>query len=210
MDKLQSRSSKLIVSIVMFLLLLPATVFAWFVFYRSLPIVTVETGEISVNSNLFGNALINGVKLENLMYVDYDDDIVANKTGTLNVIASSVFVRVIVGEDSIPVTTDISFVFPIDQPSLHYLIIFEGVNILPVDYTTDYYSIILGMTPVGGLSQYNIETINTISETVLMPDDELIIQVVFWGDISAVALEDYLTTTYSMQIQLNIKQAKRG
>ncbi len=167
------------------------SVYAWFTYYQLRPMVEFQVGEISADINLFGDALINGVELGDLMYVDFMKDIVHDETGTLNGVATSVFLHIAVDSDSLSVRNQIQMLFPENQPALLYLVIFEGVNVDPLSYTTDYHTHLSGFlhdcdgdeqTCRDALVAYNTAALSLIASTVLDADDVLTIQFVFWGD----------------------------
>jgi hypothetical protein len=167
------------------------SVFAWFTYYQLRPMVEFQVGEISADVNLFGDALINGVELDDLMYVDFMKDIVNDETGSLNGVATAVFLHIEVDVDSLSVRNEINLVFPENQPDLLYLIIIEGVNVDPMLYTSDYHAYLTTFLPAcDGLEQtcrdalldHNAAMLALIESTVLDPEDVLTIQFVFWGD----------------------------
>ena len=171
------------------ILLIPTTVFAWVVYVEKKAFATFEIGDISIVIQANGQPISASVNVNDLSYIDFQNDFINDQTQTLNHMASSMRLSLVVDAQSIPVKNLITL-SEID-PGLLYIFVIEGVNIAPgTQPFTDYHSIISTVTQglltkaeqMAAIEAYNAQVLQTIFNTHLFANDKLCIQFVFWGD----------------------------
>lgn len=171
------------------ILLIPTTVYAWVVYVEKKAFATFEMGDISIVIQADGQPISAAVNVDDLSYIDFQNDFINDDTLTLNHMASSMRLSLVVDSQSLPVKNLITVTGI--NPGLLYMIVIEGVNIAPgTPPFTDYHSIITTVTgglmtkaeQVAAIDAYNALVLQTIFNTHLYANDKLCIQFVFWGD----------------------------
>jgi len=218
---MKNRKAKIILaSILIFFAFIPSAVFAWISYSFENSFVEVESGKIAVSINVVGEIVSNEYPISNLMYVDFSEDIILDKTNTLNYISTNMIVKITSHVDSLPIKNRFSFIFPDEQDPLLYLIIYEGINLDEnYPYVNDYHTFIESLMSVGDqteslwrekIATYNQTTIDDIANIILDSEDTITIQVVFWGDHDL--LEDpttYLDQVYFLELVIQTVQGNR-
>jgi hypothetical protein len=179
--------------ILLLLIVLPFTLFAWTTYLKHKNFGIYTSGEIIIETRV-GEQLIGNLLIDNLTYIDLTYDFVNDTSKTLDVIATSFMITVIVDEDSIPVKQEIAVDLN-DHNDLLYLIIYEGLNV--ENFTTNYKDYIDGLninydeelSTIENeeqvrtiVSYHNQNVIEEIANTVVEPGESIAFQIVFWGD----------------------------
>ncbi|MFU8792874.1 MAG: hypothetical protein ACNA7K_02515 [Acholeplasmataceae bacterium] len=188
MKKWQYKTTMLFLLLTL-ILLIPTTVYAWVVYVEKKAFATFEMGDISITIQADGQPIMASVNLDDLAYVDFNNDFILDNTQTLDHMASSVRLSFVVDRQSIAVKNLITMTG--ENPGLLYIIVIEGINVAPgTPPFTAYHSIIESVTSglltkaeqLDAIEAYNAQMLQTIFETHLFAGDKLCIQFVFWGD----------------------------
>lgn len=213
------KNKTLIVSIIMIIIMLVSisiTVYAWISYTEKVALVTVQSGYIEVNVKANNIIVIDEVEIDanSLTYVDFTKDIAEDRTNTLNVIATSIKFNIENSEGSISVKNKIDLSV-LDNQSLIYILLYEGKNILPShEYISDYYSYI---TTIFGtvtnetlqrqlIASANQGLVDTISEIVVDESESLSFQLVLWGDYDNYTGSNYLEEMYLFNVVIETIQ----
>lgn len=198
------------------LTLIPITVYAWISYTNGVALVTVNSGHIDVSVKANDNIIINGVVTEDnsLTYIDFSKDIVEDRSKSLNLIATRFKFNIENAENSLSVKNKIDL-SSLNNKSLVYLVINEGINILPNhEYVSDYHSYITNI--IGSetneslqrqlITSENTNVINIMKEIVLEELETLSFQVVIWGDYDLYTGSNYLEEIYLFNVLLETIQ----
>lgn len=197
------------------------SVFAWLASANPPAIGEIHVGELSYEIQTNGTTFAIDLPISELMYVDLLDDIRDNQTGMLSHVSTSMFFTLTGLDDTIPWRAMLSIQSQGDLTGLLPLWIVEGVNLdeTHVD-TTDYHAIFasLGLDETAteedwreAIEQYNENVLNAISEIEINENDEIRIQLVFWGDYDILSDPGtFLTRAYELSIVINVFQTEKG
>ncbi len=204
---------KLYVSMIVIMLIISTIAsvsYAWFTYVERKSLATFESGLLSIDLKADNQMMDFDVNLEDIAFIDYQNEVVLDKYDTFNYMATSIRFDIIANEDS-PlsrhlVTIDESIL----DDGLLYVIIYEGVNLgtatpLTADYHTYISDIITGYpdkaSQVQAIYNHNQLMIETMHDLVLHPQDQMTFQIVFWGDYDALANpETYLDQTFTINM----------
>jgi len=194
--------------------------YAWFVVEEAPSVAEIRAGEVKVETTLDGSDLSGGIALPDLLYVDFAEDIIYDRTGTLDTIATGIVLEVEALDGSIPIKNEIGLVFPEGQDELLYVIVWEGLNLDETHVNlTDYHSFLLTLVAEGvtdeavwraAITAHNASVLAMLSDLDMTPGDTARIQIVFWGDYDQLAdPSDFLALDYSVQLHVKTVQAEK-
>ncbi|MFP4177882.1 MAG: hypothetical protein ACLFTZ_03875 [Acholeplasmataceae bacterium] len=215
MKRIQSRLATLLL-VLSFFVLIPTTVYAWIAYVEQKGFVTLESGDIEIDVRADEGYFSPTLLLDDLTFIDFEEDLIDDETETFNAIASPLKVTIEVDEESLSLKNRLSFE-GID-PGLLYLIIFEGVDLDEDDeLITDYQSYIETITDDAltipekrqALLDHNQTVLDQVEALVLDAEEELTIQLVFWGDYDALEVsQDGIDTAYDIALLIETIQAR--
>lgn len=183
-------------------------VLAWFVFLKTSPLATFKSGQIDVSVNINAAPIQEELAFNDLAFMDFSSDIIADDDEVLNLMASITQIKINNSLNSSDVNTQLS----IDpDEGLFYLLYYEGKNLTPAALDYNWHNLIV--TVVGSetnvsaqrnlLATYNAGVIADIASIKLEPGDWITLQIAVWGDyeeLSAPSL--YLSDSYDMLISI--------
>ena len=210
-----------IMLILSMILLIVSLVFAWMAFVGKKPLASFHTAELSFIAKVNKSDQTELVQINSLVYVDFYNDVVLNRSGSLNKLASVISVQIINGENSLPIKTTFQIVEELNKMGLLMMVVYEGKNLNEnqIGSTFDYYNRfknIIGLetnpdTQRDLITSYNESTINSIKQVQLNVGEWLSFKVALWGDYEKVVnKESYLAETYTLKISMTANQANRG
>lgn len=186
--------------------------YAWFTYVERKSLATFEAGELSIELKANNQMMNFDVNLEDIAFIDYENEVILDKYDAFNNMASSIRFDVTANEDSPLSRHHIMIDESILADGLLYIIIYEGVNLDPsslltVDYHTYINNIIYGysdkIAQVQAIHNHNQLMIETIHHQILHPQDQLTFQIVYWGDYDElVSPETYLDQTFTLNIMI--------
>ena len=179
----------------------------------------VHIGEISY-SMTYSNPEFIDMDIDNLMYVDWKEDIILDRSGHLSDIATSVMVRITIAMDSQPVKVILDLPNTTALNGLFVLVIIEGINLVDTEnMTSSYHSLTSSLVWDDQTTRedfldlfdgYNQAQVLALSNIILQPGDELTLQLVFWGDYEGLSdPSSFLTTDLEFQFKLEITQPEK-
>ena len=209
----------LFISIITIIFLAFGITYTWLTYSKDYPLVQIKSGKIGVDTAISGKTLVNEVELPSLMYVDFSNDIVNDKTNTLNDIATNLIITITGQDDTLDFKNEVSLSFPENQEDLIYLIIYEGLNIDESSITSDYHQYMENLVTSGqtdeatwrqAIETNNQTVLDTIKNVTISEFDTLTIQVVFWGDYNNLSNpSNYLNETYNVELTINAVQLEK-
>jgi hypothetical protein len=204
---------KLYVSIIVIILIvstIASVSYAWFTYVERKSLATFESGVLSIdlkaNDLMFDFDLI----LDDIAFIDYNNEVVLDKYDTFNHMASSVKIDIMANEESPLSRHLITIDESILDDGLLYVIVYEGINLdetheFESDYHTYISNIIAGYpdkaSQLQAIQDHNALMIETMHDTEMHPLDIMTFQIVFWGDYDALQTpEDYLNQTFEVNL----------
>ncbi|HAQ56512.1 MAG TPA: hypothetical protein DCR44_03825 [Acholeplasmatales bacterium] len=195
-------------------------VYAWFAVDNTPSVAEIRAGEVKVETTLEGSDLSGGIAIEDLLYVDFSEDIIYDRTGTLNTIATGIVLEVEALDGTIPIKNEIALVFPEGQDELLYVIVWEGLNLDETHVNlSDYHTFLLTLVAEGitdeatwraAIAAHNASVLAMLADFDMTPGDTARIQIVFWGDYDQlVDPTGFLTLNYSVQLHVKTVQAEK-
>lgn len=196
------------------------SVFAWLSTANPPAVGELQVGELSYAIETHGTTLSIELPIAELMYVDLFDDVRDDQTGMLSSVSTRVFFTLSGMDDTIPWRALLSIQSQGDLTGLLSLWIFEGLNLdeTHVDQT-NYHAIFasLGLDAFAteedwrdAIEQYNAGVLEAISQIEINENDEIRIQLVFWGDYDALPDPDgFLNREYELSIVVNVFQTEK-
>ena len=165
--------------------------YAWFTYVERKSLASFEAGELSIDLKANDLMFDFDITLQDIVFIDYENDLILDKYDTFNHLASSVKIDILSNEDSPLSKHLITIDESILDDGLLYVIIYEGVNLddtytLISDYHTYIANVIAGYSDkasqLQAISDHNALMIETMHDTVMKPLDQMTFQIVFWGD----------------------------
>lgn len=209
-------NSILIVTPMLFVFLLSATiVFAWFVFMKTKPLASFESGQIVVNVEINEAAITETINIDDLVFMDFGSDIISDDDGVLNKMASVHLIKI----NNLVTSSDVKNIISLSNVSggIFYLLYLEGENLSPelIGLDIDWHNLIF--TAIGSetlesaqrtlLTNYNNNVIASIASLKLEPGEWVNLQIAVWGDYDMLIDQtNYLTNSYSMDITVATTQ----
>ena len=196
----------LILSVVV---LIPTTVYAWSVYVERKAVTTIEAGDIDVSIQANQAPWIGDLSLDDLAFIDYQDDFVLDLTQTFDDMATSFVFNLTVSSDSLPLRNRLSL-FNLSEDLLMF-IIFEGVNAQTIQ--TNYRDLMLDIIDLNAsyedqrlaIQAYNMQVLEDIFDLVLQSNEYITIQFVFWGDYQ---IAQTIDQSYSIELLIETIQAR--
>jgi len=207
--------------IVFSILLLTGTLFsvtfAWFTYVQRKSVATFNSNEILVDLEMNDVFFIDDYVLDDLAFIDYQNDFIENEYLLLNKLASSTILSIKLSENS-PLTRHQIQINHLNSQGLLFLIVFEGLNI-PTDhiFETAYHaklmtimnSYVLKEDQLAALDLYNASVLEEVLNTLVHPGDIITIQLVIWGDYDGLLeKENYLNQTYRLELSIESINAR--
>ena len=209
-------NSILIVTPLLLVFLLSATiVFAWFVFMKTKPLASFESGQIVVNVEINDDSITETINISDLAFMDFGSDIISDDDAILNKMASVHLIKINNSATSSDVKNVISFSNV--SEGIFYLLYLEGTNLSPelIGLDVDWHNLIF--TTIGSetlasaqrtlLTNYNNNIITSIASLQLEPGEWINLQIAVWGDYDMLIDQtNYLMNSYSMDIAVATTQ----
>ena len=184
--------------------------YAWFTYVERKSLASFEAGELSIDLKANDLMFDFDITLQDIVFIDYENDLILDKYDTFNHLASSVKIDILSNEDSPLSKHLITIDESILDDGLLYVIIYEGVNLddtytLISDYHTYIANVIAGYSDkasqLQAISDHNALMIETMHDTVMKPLDQMTFQIVFWGDYNELQNpETYLEQIFEINL----------
>ncbi|AUD64710.1 hypothetical protein BK011_03090 [Tenericutes bacterium MZ-XQ] len=204
---------KIYVSMIVILLIVSTIIsisYAWFTYVERKSLASFEAGELSIDLKANDLMFDFDITLQDIVFIDYENDLILDKYDTFNHLASSVKIDILSNEDSPLSRHLITIDESILDDGLLYVIIYEGVNLddtytLISDYHTYIANVIAGYSDkasqLQAISDHNALMIETMHDTVMKPLDQMTFQIVFWGDYNELQNpETYLEQIFEINL----------
>ncbi len=205
----------IITLVILTLSIIISSTYAWLTYVQKKGFVGVETHEISLILDVNSTTVVESLVIDDLAFIDYENDFVTNDTGMLNPMASSWLIK-LTSSDTSPlakhqVTLDVA------QPGLIYLLIYEGMNGELASYVSEYDLLInliisgyeTKLEQLEAISVHNQAVLDEIYLHVFNPGDYVEIQIVIWGDYDALdPQESYLNTSFELTLSIESVNSK--
>jgi len=193
--------------------------YAWFTYVEHKSVATFEAGVLAVSVIKDNVNADYDIEINNLAYLDYENEFIINDDNMTNIMASSHRFDIILDENAPQAKANISFDESLLDSGIIYLVIYEGMDLSDsASLTTDYASIISSVTNNGSLTKaeeieaiktYNEQTLYDISQLELNHDTSFTFQVVIWGDYDEVVDQNnYLDQTYTLTMNVDLINSK--
>lgn len=192
-----------------------ASTYAWLTYVQKKGFVGLETHELSVVLEVNDQTVINSLSLDDLAFIDYENDFVLNETGTLNDMASAWLIKLSSAASS-PLAkhqVDLDYL----QNGLICLLIYQGMND-ELSYYTSNYSDLVELIISGyatkeeqleALAVHNQIVLDEIYKHVFNPGDFVEFQIVVWGDYDSVELPNtYLDSNFNLTLSIQTVNSK--
>ncbi|MBN2268767.1 MAG: hypothetical protein JXC35_05000 [Acholeplasmataceae bacterium] len=205
--------SLIIMSILIIVLSVVGVSYAWFTYLETKSLASFTAGEIDLELRANHEIVIDNYDLSNLAYIDYEDDLISNISGSFDDMASILRLDFIASDNTVAIKNQFELIENTSTQGLIYLILFEGLNMTLEDpIQSNYYDIIHGiiqseLTKEGQLQairDYNQATIDYLESIILTSGQTMTIQIVFYGDYDDLPVgEDYLNQSFPFTLVIN-------
>lgn len=212
---------KYILSVLTILLLLASissVTYAWFTYVNKKSLAEFEAGVLAVSLLKDDVIVSQDIEIDNLAYLDYENEFKINDDNMTNIMASSHRFDIILDEESPQAKVNITFDETQLDDGLIYLVIYEGMDLdetatLSTDYAQIISSIISAQTTkeneLAAIDAYNEQALLAMQQLALTKNSTITYQVVVWGDYDAVIDQSaYLDQSYTLTMHVEIVNAK--
>ncbi len=205
--------SLIILSMLIIVLSVVGISYAWFTYLETKSLASFTAGEIDLELRANHEIVIDHYDLSGLAFIDYEDDLILNTSGSFNDMASVLRLDFVTSENSVAIKNQIDLIENESTQGLIYLILFEGLNMTledPMQY--NYYDIIHAIIQseltkedqLQAIRDYNQATIEYLETIVLKANESMTIQIVFYGDYDNLPVgEDYLNQSFPFTLVIN-------
>lgn len=204
---------KIIISTLVILLLvvtITSVTFAWFTYVERKSVAAFEAGELKITTKANGSMFNFDLLLDDLAFIDYQNEVILDKYQTFNEMALSLTVE-IKTDSNAPLS---KHKVTIDETNLidglMYVLVYEGYNIdqnhvFITDYHTYLTYIISGyatkIDQLNAIEAHNQAVLDQIYNQVLFPDETITLQIICWGDYDELTTpQTYLDETFILSL----------
>lgn len=205
--------SLIILSILIIVLSVVSVSYAWFTYLETKSLASFTAGEIELELRANHEIVIDHYDLSGLAFIDYEDDLILNTSGSFDDMASVLRLDFMASENSVAIKNQIDLIENESTQGLIYLILFEGLNMSLEDpIQSNYYDIIHAIIQseltkedqLQAILDYNQATIDYLETIVLKANESMTIQIVFYGDYDGLPVgEDYLNQSFPFALVIN-------
>lgn len=190
---------------------------AWFTYVQRKSLATFVSNEILVDMKANDELILDHFILNELAYIDFEDDLVSDLSNVFDEMATSIEIDVVLSSNS-PLTRHIINV-EVSHDAMIMLVVYEGIN-LDINHQkntayhlllqTIYSPLTTKVDIMNAIDLYNASVLNDISNITIFPGDELSFQLVFWVDYDLIEIPaNYLEYTFSMTVTIGSVSAKK-
>lgn len=198
--------SLIILSILIIVLSVVGISYAWFTYLETKSLASFTAGEIDLELKANQEVVIDSYDLSGLAYIDYEDDLLNNISGSFDDMASVLRLDFFASENTVAIKNQIELIENDSTEGLFYIILFEGLNLTLEDpIQSNYRDIILSIIAsettkveqLQAIRDYNQSTIDYLETVGLTANETLTIQIAFFGDYDGLPVgEDYLNQSF--------------
>ncbi len=190
---------------------------AWFTYVQRKSLATFVSNEILVDMKANDELILDQFILNELAYIDFEDDLVSDLSNVFDEMATSIEIDVVLSSNS-PLTRHLINV-DVSHDAMIMLVVYEGIN-LDINHQkntayhlllqTIYSPLTTKVDIMNAIDLYNASVLNDISNITIFPGDELSFQLVFWVDYDLIEIPaNYLEYTFSMTVTIGSVSAKK-
>jgi len=215
-----SSMKKYIISVIVVLLLtgsLFSISLAWFTYVKRKSVATFVSNEILVDLEVNDDVQINDYVLNDLAFIDFQNDFIEDQNGLFNTMASSIYINIQLSENS-PLTKHHIQITNLNTEGLLVFVIYEGTNITLDHVFESNYQVLLMQIIEGylmktdmvlAINAYNAAVLEYISNILIYPGDEIVIQIAIWGDYDGLTdQEGYLEQSFFLNLSIESINAR--
>lgn len=205
--------SLIILSMLIIVLSVVGISYAWFTYLETKSLASFTAGEIDLELKANQEIVIDSYDLSGLAYIDYEDDLLNNISGSFDDMASVLRLDFSASDQSVAIKNQIELIENESTLGLIYLIIFEGLNMTLDDpIQSNYHEIFTNIIQseltkedqLQAIRDYNQQTIDYLETIILRTSDSVTIQIVFYGDYDGLPSgEDYLNQAFPFTLIIN-------
>ncbi|MFH2117882.1 MAG: hypothetical protein ABII85_07510 [Bacillota bacterium] len=217
MRKLKIKLTSLL-AVLILMMSIPTVVYAWMTYVEVKSFVTISAGEIAVTTYANEQVTIDNIDLEDLAYVDYQNEFILDQSQTLDLMASSLRIDILASEQSVSIKHRIQLIDNSSQVGLLYFIVYDGLNVneglgIQTNYHTMLTAIINGLSTkedqLAAIATYNQAVLDQMTTVIMNAGDMMTFQIVFWGDHDeAPDPMVFLDQVYSFSMIIDIVNSK--
>ncbi|MBU1143490.1 MAG: hypothetical protein KKH92_07595 [Firmicutes bacterium] len=190
---------------------------AWFTYVQRKSLASFVSNEIIVETKANDELILDQFILNELAYIDFEDDFVNDLSNVLDEMATSIDIDIVLSELS-PLTKHLITV-DVSHEAVIMFIIYEGINLESSHLKNTEYHLLLQsiyaplqskIDILNAIDIHNQKVLNDISLLTMFPGDQLSLQFVFWVDYDLIEVpENYLDYTFSMTVRIGSVSAKK-
>ena len=198
--------SLIILSILIIVLSVVGISYAWFTYLETKSLASFTAGEIDLELRANKQIVIDNYDLSDLAFIDYEEDLLNNISGSFDDMASVLRLDFFASENTVAIKNQIELIENDSTEGLFYIILFEGLNLTLEDpIQSNYRDIILSIIAsettkveqLQAIRDYNQSTIDYLETVGLTANETLTIQIAFFGDYDGLPVgEDYLNQSF--------------
>lgn len=208
---------KLMIIFVTLLLIVSASTvtYAWLTYVQKKSVATIQTHQIELVVSANDTVIDENIAFDNLAFIDYQNDLIQDVTGSFDLMASVIDIKIEAASDS-PASRSI-VTFSQAEPGLIYVIVLRAALGTTIERAVSFYQLIQTMIigsqtkeeQLANIADYNQSVLDQIEAMVLMPGDSIELQIAAWGDYET--LMDPLTyqlSTFMIQMSIHSVNSK--
>lgn len=205
----------IIILVILTFSIIISSTYAWLTYVQKKGFVGVETHEISLDLDVNSSAVIESLVIDDLAFIDYQNDFALNTSGALNDMASSWLIK-LTSSDSSPLAKH-QVTLDFNQMGLIYLLIYEGMNGELSSYVSEYNLLVdliisgyaTKVEQLNAIAVHNQLVLDEIYSQVFEPGDFVEFQIVIWGDYDALDPEvSYLDVSFEFFLSIQSVNSK--
>ncbi|MCF7930926.1 MAG: hypothetical protein K9L02_05415 [Acholeplasmataceae bacterium] len=205
----------IIVLVILTFSIIISSTYAWLTYVQKKGFVGVETHEISLVLDVNSSEVTESLVIDDLAFIDYQNDFVANTSGMLNQMASSWLIKLTASNTSPLAKHQVTL--DLNHNGLIYLLIYEGMNGELSSYISEYNLLVDLIISGYATKEEQLNAIDVHNQLVLdeiysqefRPLDYVEFQIVIWGDYDALDPEiSYLDVSFEFSLSIQSVNSK--
>ncbi len=178
--------------IILLMMSLFATTYAWFTFIQRRSVATLTASELKFEVLINQDTYQGLFDIDNLVFIDYEDDFILNHSGLLDEMAS--IIRLDIKLDQKSPVSFYNIELESSDDALIYILLFEGIDAeQDSDDAISFHELILTIIDPHStkneqrlaINQYNQSILDYVASLTIYPLDNMTIKIALWGDYNS-------------------------
>lgn len=201
------KKSWIMIMLILVLLTLASSTYAWFTYVQRKSLVSFISNDILYQFHINDEPVIENMLIDDLVYVDYEDDILNNQSLELETVSSFRTFEIILSASAPYVQVELD-IQGLNQIGLIAILV-ESSDLASFDLHAYLLTIIDPLeskeVQMASIHTHNQVILDLMNQMILSPGENLVFHIYLLGDYDEVSqIGDYLLHTYDIQITLGL------